>query len=435
MEHPDIPVDQSLTDDTETNILHHFLEHGLHCAQKGHFAEATAFFIRARAQPGYRALATSDAALVEAFLCSQVAYQQAQQNLQQASRHFVAAEQTYQECLRALDTALASRKQQFILTGLTNLSPPAQGLQQSEHAGGLSENSNHCLTLPHFPCVSEPCSQDSSLPPLFFTCFGRFEVHRDEQALALCSNRNGRAILRYLVAHPRHQETADRLMDLLWPEDEPRVANHKLQVAISALRRSLNAGYVGGAEKGYILCSERTYALNEVVPLHSDVSEFLALYQARQASRGYARLVHYEQACQLYTGPFLPEDLYADWSFAQREQYRQYYLTMCHALAEDAWSQRNYETVVRWSRAILQEDRCDERAHRQLMLAYAASGRRSEALRHYQHCQRVLQEELSIQPSAETTRMFSLISSGATLSPSGVSLQECLSGLDMLEDL
>jgi DNA-binding SARP family transcriptional activator len=198
-------------------------------------------------------------------------------------------------------------------------------------------------------------------------------------------------------------------MALLWPEDEPAVAHHKLQVAISALRCSLNNGYVTDSGGGYILCKNRVYELNLLVPLRTDVDEFLEYYQAGQQSSGNVMVAYYKRACDLYTGPFLSEDLYNDWSFMRRKQLNQVYLTMCNALAEYCLETGRYEHATRWIGAILKENRCDEAAHRQLMLAYVAQGHRSEALRQYQLCARILAEELGVQPMPETISLFQAI--------------------------
>jgi DNA-binding SARP family transcriptional activator len=120
-------------------------------------------------------------------------------------------------------------------------------------------------------------------------------------------------------------------------------------------------------------------------------------------------VAYYKRACDLYTGPFLSEDLYTDWSFIRRKQLNQLYLTMCNALAEYCLETGRYEHAMRWIGAILKESRCDEGAHRQLMLAYVAQGRRSEALLQYQLCARILVEELGVQPMPETISLFQAI--------------------------
>jgi DNA-binding SARP family transcriptional activator len=201
----------------------------------------------------------------------------------------------------------------------------------------------------------------------------------------------------------------DILMTLLWAEDEPAVAHHKLQVAVSALRRSLNQHYVNDTGGGYILCKNGVYELNPLIPLRTDVDEFLEYYQAGRQSSGNIMVAYYKRACELYTGPFLSEDLYADWSFLRRKHLILVYLTMCNALAEYCLETGRYEHAMRWIGAILKENRCDEGAHRQLMRAYSALGRRSEALLQYQLCARILAEDLSVQPMPETISLFQAI--------------------------
>ncbi len=344
------------------------LRSGLNCIRQGRYADGVAFFALARERlaPDQMQLA----AVLDTFISGYRSYWQAQQVLQQASKHF----------------AEVDAEQQVQIAVLEKLLPTSM----RDRDTNLNEDSE-------------------ALPALDITCFGRFEVRRLGQPIVLCSNRNGQAILRYLVAQPERYATMDMLMEVLWPEDEPEVAHHKLQVAASALRRSLNRGYAPDAGGGYILCKNRGYQLNPLVMLRTDADEFLELYQAGQQSSGSAMAAHYERACNLYTGTFLSEELYADWSFIQRDQLCRTYLAMCSALAEHYLEAGRYEDAVKWTTEILKENRCDEAAHRQLMRAYAALGRRSDALRQYQSCVRILDDELGAQPMPETVKLFHAI--------------------------
>ena len=254
--------------------------------------------------------------------------------------------------------------------------------------------------------------EGDSLPALHITCFGGFAVRRSGLPVALCSNRNGQTILRYLMTQQGHRASVDALMAALWPEEESEIAHHKLQVAVSALRRSLNNGFDCDPGGGYILCKNRVYRLNPAFSLRTDVDEFLAFYQAGQPSNGAGAPAQFEKACQLYTGPFLTEDLYADWSFMRREQLSHLYLSMCSTLAEYYLEAGRYEDTVKWATAILKENQSDEAAHRQLIRAYFALGRRSDALRQFHRCQYILNEELGVQPMLETIELFHTILKG-----------------------
>jgi DNA-binding SARP family transcriptional activator len=147
--------------------------------------------------------------------------------------------------------------------------------------------------------------------------------------------------------------------------------------------------------------------------IHTDVDEFLQCYQSGRRSTD-ERAAYYERACRLYTGSFLTEDLYADWSFLQREQLAQTYIMMCRGLADHYLHIGRYEDAAKWSHAILKENRCDETAHRQLMQVYSAKGDRSEALQQYHSCERILHKELGVSPLPETTRLFQTLLSNET---------------------
>jgi DNA-binding SARP family transcriptional activator len=360
------------------------------------------------------------AAVLDTFIQGCGKYCQAQEALHQASKRFAEIDAEQQAQIAILEKHLPTLMQDRDIDSALHAIP--KPLTNSNYPQILQSSLSLVKTVypqgEHLQAVAH--LEDSRvLPALYITCFGCFEVKRSGQHIVLCSNRNGQAILRYLVAHSEHRATMDTLMAVLWPEDEPEVAHHKLQVAVSALRRSLNHGYVKDAGGGYILCKNRVYELNPLVPLQTDVDEFLEYYQAGRQSSGSTMAVYYERACDLYTGPFLSEDLYADWSFIRRRQLSQVYLSMCNALAEYYLEAGRYEGAMRWIGAILKENRCDEVAHRQLIRAYAARGRRSDALRQYQLFARILAEELGAQPMPETVSLFQAILNNENLPEDG----------------
>ena len=415
-----LPEQDTLTVEAEASSAASLLERGLNCVQQGRYAEGIAFFSLARERLSPHQLHI--AAVLDAFIQDYISYWQAQQALHQASKSLIEAQAKQRTRITALEKVLPDLKEDTdSISHATNPSlTNSKGLQlpQPQSLQPLSENSRGYQS-PSSPVepdeVAQSAEESDALPALYFTCFGHFEVKRLGRKISLCSNRNGQAILRYLVAQSGHRVTMDTLMALLWPDDEPEVAHHKLQVAISALRRSLNNGYTSDAGGGYILCKNGVYQLNPEVTLRSDIDEFQALYQAGRQNSGSGTVVQYEAACRLYTGPLLSEDLYADWPLIQREQLRQAYLAMCGALAEHYLQLARYEDTAKWASAILKENRCDEAAHRLLIRIYAAEGRRSEALRQYQRCERIVAEELGMPLMPETVNLFHTLLSSEIL--------------------
>ena len=380
------------------------LERGIRCTRQGCYTEGVTLFALAREllSPDQGHLAN----LLDTLIQCQASLLQAHQALQLASKGFVEVDALQQKQLNALEMLLPVHQEDT--PGVPQPQAAARPLENSCRQQPL-QSPQQSMTDPAIeqrPLPPRLAPRDgNALPALHFTCFGRFEVRRSGRPLTLCPSRCGQHILRYLVAHPAHNATNDTLMAILWPEDEQEVAQPKLHIAISALRRSLNEGITCAPGCGYIVCKNRVYHLNPAVAIRTDVEEFLQCYHAgRQVNEG--RVALYERACHLYTGPFLPEDMYADWSLLQREQLSQTYLTMCGALASYYLDNTNYEDAAKWAKATLKENRCDEAAHRQLIQIYAAQGRRSEALQQYQRCERVLREELEVQPLPETVRLL-----------------------------
>lgn len=380
------------------------LERGLAWIDQGGYSEGIALLTLARKliSPARRDLID----MLDKFLRHYAVYGRAQAELQEAGKRFAEADEKLHTQAAFLKTELPP-----LIAELDDmlLSPPVTA-RMSAHLVPVADIPSHIPGLSVVPAVQSLNGNPAivAAPTLAATCFNRFSIRHDGQALTLCSNRSGQTILRYLIAQPGHRASMDALMEILWPDDEPDVARHKLQVAVSALRRSL-INSSDGELNGYIQCKDRLYQLNPEISLSSDVDEFLRLYHAGRQAGGAEMAAQYEQACHLYSGPFLVEDIYADWSSRQRDYLCRVYLAMCGVLAEHCLSSSQFEDALKWTSAILQENHTDEAAHRQLMRAYAAEGRRGEAVRQYQRCERILREELSVAPAPETADLLQTI--------------------------
>lgn len=394
----------SLTSASETSSSAFLLERGICYIRQGCYAEGAICFARARERLSPDQM--HFAVVLDAFIQSYARYLQAQQALHMASKRFVEAEVEQQTQLVALEKLLLAIKEDMDRVLQPHAIAKAPKVSWEKQSSQLLQQPSTDPDIEQPSLLPHSLLKDGdALPALYFTCFGRFEVRRLGQPIPLCSSRSGQSILRYLVARSEHCATIDVLMALLWPEDEPEVAQSKLHSVISALRRSLNHGYNCNPGCGYIVCKNRVYYLNPAVVIRTDVDEFLQCSEAGQQF-GEERVALYEKACSLYTGPFLPEDLYADWSSLQREHLNRTYLAMCRVLTGHYLETKRYEDAAKWATAILMVNRCDEGAHRQLIRVYTAQGRRSEALQQYRRCECLLREELGVAPLPETTYEF-----------------------------
>jgi predicted ATPase len=135
--------------------------------------------------------------------------------------------------------------------------------------------------------------------------------------------------------------------------------------------------------------------------------------QAAAAARGSGDRELCASAVDLYTGELLPEDRYEDWSTARRESLRETCIALLLELSALERDSGDSAAAVGWLQRALVEDPLNEEAHRQLMTAFALSGRRQEALAQYQRLRQALRREFEDVPDNETRLLYQSILSGS----------------------
>jgi DNA-binding SARP family transcriptional activator len=98
------------------------------------------------------------------------------------------------------------------------------------------------------------------------------------------------------------------------------------------------------------------------------------------------------------TGDVLP-DWYEDWVSTARERHRQVRLHALEALAEHLLAARNFAGAIEAAMAAVAAEPLRESAHLLVIRIHLVEGNRSEALRQFELCRRLLDDELGLQPS------------------------------------
>jgi DNA-binding SARP family transcriptional activator len=222
---------------------------------------------------------------------------------------------------------------------------------------------------------------------------GPLEVHADGRPLPLGGTRQ-RALLALLLLRANQVVSSDRLLEELWPEDQPLAGRAALRVRVSQLRKALGADIVETRAPGYVLsAAPEQLDLNRFERLTSEAGRDL---EAGNAERASALL---REALALWRGPALAELTYEP--FAQPEIGRLEELRLValeRRVDADLALGRHAELVAELEAAVA-EHPLRERFRSQLMLALYRCGRQAEALEAYQEARRVLVDELGIEPS------------------------------------
>lgn len=193
---------------------------------------------------------------------------------------------------------------------------------------------------------------------------GRFAVEVDgaEQPTSVWGSRLARQLLKRLVAARGWPVTRDELFDMLWPEEADRgVLGPRLSVQLSAVRRVL----------GYGILADRHTVRLDVEEVSTDLENF---YKTTDDAAVVAA----------YTGEFLPEDRYDDWTAGPRDEARTRFVSAARRLAQRRRDSGDPLIAVTLGRRLLETDRYDDEAHRLVVECLTESGELGEARRSHQ---------------------------------------------------
>jgi DNA-binding SARP family transcriptional activator len=239
-----------------------------------------------------------------------------------------------------------------------------------------------------------------SAPPVAIRTLGHFAVLREGDAVGSTEwqSKKARDLLKMLVAQRGHALSRDALLELLWPDDDPRRTSNRLSVALNVVRTVLDPTRQHGQD--HYVAGERDALRLVLQHVVVDLEDFLAAAWAgmrafRAGEDDYVELL--ESAETAYAGDFLEEDRYEDWASACRDEARAAYADVLRTLA-GVEAQGEARSATYHLRA-LALDPYDEEMHLALVSMLIAGGRHGEARRAYRHYVDRMRE-IDVEPSA-----------------------------------
>jgi len=254
------------------------------------------------------------------------------------------------------------------------------------------------------------------LTQLALTLLGGFSLSADGGPVVL-AERKAAALLAYLALRPdqRHareklaallwgrqlrpdqRHAREKLAALLWGRQTDEQARRNLRHCLGSLRKAL------GARAAAVIDADQGSIMLCAAAIEVDVGSLRTLMNGEPA-------VALAEAVGLCKGELLAdlslrEEGFEDWLGLERETARKLQADVLRRFAEDRLEQGDAEAAVAAAENLSNQDPLDEPAQRLLMRSYAAAGRRSAALAHYQACKALLEKELGVEPEAETTAL------------------------------
>ncbi len=246
-------------------------------------------------------------------------------------------------------------------------------------------------------------------------CLGQFRLWRGDVELTTqrWTSAKAKTLFKFLAFQARRgYQPKDRLLEMLWPDEDPEVTSKRLHVALTTIRKILEPDLPRRTASAYLLRDNDGYRLHLGDGGYLDLTAFDdALSAARQTAEP-AAIETLLQAETLYQGDLFEEDPYLEWCAAEREQYREKYAWLLRQIADHYESAGKYDQSIDFLNRLLRLDEYDELIYCRLMNLHRKTGHRNRAVRIYEQCKQKLERELDCPLSEQTEQLYAEILSG-----------------------
>ena len=223
--------------------------------------------------------------------------------------------------------------------------------------------------------------------------------------------RKARLLFALLVLRRGHDMPREQIFDHFWPEMDENRAKSNFYVTWSIMKRALTLG-VKDSPCPYV---EHVGGVCRAVPsaVSSDYAEFedalVAMRKADRAGDTVLALSSAERVFEQYGGELLPGELYDDWLGPLRDRCRHDYGDAMLRAAQIHHDAGDTEKALHMVRAALCQDPWREDLYQGALRYLIHSGQRSGAIETYVACKSKLAEDLGLDPSVETRRLYDQI--------------------------
>jgi DNA-binding SARP family transcriptional activator len=276
---------------------------------------------------------------------------------------------------------------------------------------------------------------------LTIALFGTHQVALNGNPVIHFEAESARALLAYLVMEVGRVHQRETLAALLWPDHATSDALANLRQALNRLRHA-----VGDREAvpPILNITRKTIQFNPAGEYWLDVATFDALTTAvnRHPHPDLGAcpecLQRLQEAANIYRGELLDQfvmesALFEEWLHRRRDHYHRRAITTLDQLASGYETCGEYERAQAIIERQIELEPWRENAHRRLMRMLALRGQRGAALLQYQRCCQMLNDELDVEPAAETTALYHQIRAGSLVANGGTAVSQPITAVSLVK--
>ena len=228
---------------------------------------------------------------------------------------------------------------------------------------------------------------------------GGFTISQGDRVISESDGRTKKVwmLIEYLLAHRRNDISQEKLIEILWEDEECDAPFNALKNLVYRARKQLGKLSPGGKTE-YIRFARNTYAWNNDLSCEIDAEEFERHYKL--ASSGAASeeesVSHYKTALSLYTGEFLPKSAYDTWVISKSAYYMSLYNECVRRVSVILLDQDRYDEIVLICEQAVALYPFEEEIHKLLLYSYMKAGKINKALSHYEYISDMFYRELGV---------------------------------------
>jgi predicted ATPase/DNA-binding SARP family transcriptional activator len=218
--------------------------------------------------------------------------------------------------------------------------------------------------------------------------------------------RKAKTLVKILALAPGHRLHRGAISGMLWPDAEVETAANNLYQIVHTIRRMIGPTSIA--------LSDDVIRLGPTGGLSIDVDLF---EQAAATALRSADLSALKHALQLWTGPLLPEDQYADWADEHRERLTEINAAVATLLGAKLLERGELEAAFALVEPLAATRPLDEHLHQVLIDVLASLGRRWEAIEAYERLRDAFDEAYAAEPEPQTKALYRRLLTGGKPMP------------------
>ena len=214
------------------------------------------------------------------------------------------------------------------------------------------------------------------------------------------SNRKALDLLKYLLLQHNNWVRQEDILESFWPESDVERGKQTLYVALYTIRRTWDPDLQKSKESKLIQTKRGMYHIQLPPPYWIDIEAFndfftegMRFHRERRFSKAQEFLL---EAKKLYTGDFLPENLYDEWTLTYREDCLQNYLQVLTTLAGIDGDNGDYAGALDLLYQALAKNQFQDSVHELIIRYLLKLGRVNEAIQHFREFDELYEDELGV---------------------------------------